>query len=131
MAAWTLPERIAQWIELLTFALDRRSRKYLATVVLGMILASGRRTVSSWLRAAGVGDDWRNHYYFLQTLGRKAREVSTQLLRIALRWIPRSRVGSYVRLAIDDSPTKRYGPQVEGAGVHHNPTPGPAGSAFL
>ena len=33
--------------------------------------------------------------------------------------------------AIDDSPTKRYGPHVEGAGKHHNPTPGPAGSQFL
>ena len=32
---------------------------------------------------------------------------------------------------IDDSPTKRYGPHVEGAGKHHNPTPGPAGSPFL
>ena len=27
-------------------------------------------------------------------------------------------------LVIDDSPTKRYGPKVEGADVHHNPTPG-------
>jgi hypothetical protein len=32
---------------------------------------------------------------------------------------------------IDDSPTKRYGPKVEGADVHHNPTPGPAGQPFL
>ena len=28
--------------------------------------------------------------------------------------------------ALDDTPTKRYGPYVQGAGVHHNPTPGPA-----
>ena len=33
--------------------------------------------------------------------------------------------------ALDDTPTPRYGPHVQGAGVHHNPTPGPAGSAFL
>ena len=131
MAAWTLPESIAKWIELLTLALDRRSRKYLATFFLGMILSSGRRTVSSWLRAAGVGDDWQDHYYFLQTLGRSAAAVSTRLLLLALRWIPRSHVGDYVRLALDDSPTKRYGPRVEGAGIHHNPTPGPAGSPFL
>lgn len=32
---------------------------------------------------------------------------------------------------IDDSPTKRYGPHVEGAGIHHNPTPGPADAKFL
>ena len=34
-------------------------------------------------------------------------------------------------MALDDTPTKRYGPEVQGAGVHHNPTPGPAGSRFL
>jgi hypothetical protein len=28
--------------------------------------------------------------------------------------------------ALDDTPTKRYGRRVEGAGIHHNPTPGPA-----
>lgn len=34
-------------------------------------------------------------------------------------------------LVIDDSPTKRYGPKVEGAEVHHNPTPGPADQPYL
>jgi hypothetical protein len=33
--------------------------------------------------------------------------------------------------AIDDTPTKRFGPKVQGAGTHHNPTPGPAGAKFL
>jgi hypothetical protein len=34
-------------------------------------------------------------------------------------------------LALDDTPTQRYGPHVQGAGVHHNPTPGPAGSPYV
>jgi hypothetical protein len=33
--------------------------------------------------------------------------------------------------AIDDTPTQRYGPFVQGAGIHHNPTPGPAGSPHV
>jgi len=33
--------------------------------------------------------------------------------------------------ALDDTPTERYGRQVQGAGVHHNPTPGPAGGPFV
>jgi hypothetical protein len=33
-------------------------------------------------------------------------------------------------LGIDDTVTKRYGPHVEGAGIHHNPTPGPADQTF-
>ena len=36
-----------------------------------------------------------------------------------------------VLFAIDDSPTKRYGPCVQGAGIHHNPTPGPADQEYL
>jgi PAS domain S-box-containing protein len=36
-----------------------------------------------------------------------------------------------VLVVIDDSPTKRYGPKVEGADVHHNPTLGPADQPYL
>ncbi|MBL8818591.1 MAG: transposase [Planctomyces sp.] len=131
MAAWTLPKIVADWCEVLTTALDQRSRKYFLTIVLGMLLGSGRRTVSCWLRAAGVTDDWQDHYYFLQTLGRSAKRVATELLHLAVRRIPVSQVGEFVKLALDDSPTKRYGPKVQLAGTHHNPTPGPSGSEFL
>ena len=31
---------------------------------------------------------------------------------------------SKIRIVLDDSPTKRYGKKIEGAGYHHNPTPG-------
>lgn len=131
MAAWTLPDRITEWCEILTTALDRRSRKYFLTIILGMLLGSGRKTVSCWLRAAGVNDDWQDHYYFLQTLGRSAKRVATELLHLAVKQIPMSQIGEFIKLALDDSPTKRYGPKVQLAGIHHNPTPGPAGSEFL
>src|SRR5919202_4690387 len=39
--------------------------------------------------------------------------------------------GGRLRVAIDDTPTPRYGPEVEGAGVHHNPSPGPAGARYV
>ncbi|MFM7863994.1 MAG: hypothetical protein ACKPHU_07255 [Planctomycetaceae bacterium] len=96
-----------------------------------MPLECGRRTVSCWLRAAGVSDDWQDHYYFLQTVGRKAKHVAKQLLHVAVRQIPVSHVGEFIKLALDDSPTKRYGPKVQLAGMHHNPTPGRFGSEFL
>ena len=41
-------------------------------------------------------------------------------------WTP-----SACSLAIDDTPTARYGPCVEGAGIHHNPSPGPAGEKYV
>ena len=41
---------------------------------------------------------------------------------------PRS--GGQITLAIDETPEERYGRHVEGAGVHHDLTPGPAGGEF-
>jgi len=40
-------------------------------------------------------------------------------------------LGDRIVLAMDDSPTSRFGKHVEGAGVHHNPTPGPADGEWL
>lgn len=131
MVAWMLPARFRQWCEELTSPLDARSRKYLLPVVIGVLFAQGRRTAARWFQTAGVGDDWQDYYYFLGSLGRKTREVATRLLRIVGAWIPGAHVGEHIRIAFDDTPTKRYGPKVEGAGIHHNPTPGPAGSEFL
>jgi hypothetical protein len=34
-------------------------------------------------------------------------------------------------MAIDDGPTKRYGPKVQGAGIHRNPTTSPEGAKFI
>jgi len=54
-------------------------------------------------------------------LGRKVELLAGALLRIAVQvLVPQGRI----LLAIDDTPSKRYGPKVEGAGLHHNPTPG-------
>ena len=57
VAAWTLPHRITDWCEILTTALDRRSRRYFMPVVPRMVLATGRRTLSNWMRATGVTND--------------------------------------------------------------------------
>jgi hypothetical protein len=32
---------------------------------------------------------------------------------------------------LNDTPPRRYGPHVEGAGAHHIPAPGPAGSPYV
>jgi hypothetical protein len=73
MAAWPLPAMILDWCEFVTTALNRRSTEVLLNIILGMILSCGRRTVSCWLRAGDVSEDWQDHYYFWQTLGRSAK----------------------------------------------------------
>ncbi len=117
------------WVALLAKPLHGRSSWRLARVILGILLAQGRRTASSWWRAAGVGDEFRSYYYFLDSIGRKATAVATVVFALVRDEIDSG--GGHWLFAIDDTPTQRYGPKVQGAGIHHNPTPGPAGSKFL
>jgi hypothetical protein len=91
--------------------------------VVGALFAQGRRTVSRWIVAADVGARFQRYYYALGSLGRKAGSIALRLLSLVQCVLP---VPGRVLLAVDDTLTKRYGPKVEGAGIHHNPTPGPA-----
>ena len=109
--------------------LDARMSFRLAIIVAGMLLADDRRTASSWFVAAGVLDDWDRFYDALISLGRQSREVSEVVLRFVIEKLDPG-PGGRIMLAIDDTPEKRYGRHVEGAGVHHDPTPGPAGGEF-
>lgn len=100
----------------------------LALLLLGALFAKGRRTVTSWLRAAGIRRTFASFYYFLAALGRQTALPAAHLLQCAvLRLAP---TGPLL-FALDDSPTQRYGPHVQGAGIHHNPTPGPTDQKFL
>jgi hypothetical protein len=128
MAGWQLPAELVLWITHLSQPLHARLAWRLLPLVSGLLFAQGRRTVASWLRGGGLGDDYRAYYYFLGSLGRKVECVASLLLRRAVTVIA---PGERLLLALDDTPTQRYGPQVEGAGIHRNPTPGPAAQKFL
>jgi len=128
MATQCLTRDITAWIGRLAFLLDARLSWRLLPLLTGLLFATGRRTVSSWLRAGHLSNEYQDYYYFLYALGRKVELLAGALLRIAVDvLVPQGRV----LLAIDDTPSKRYGPHVEGAGLHHNPTPGPAGAKFV
>ena len=67
-----------------------------------MVRSSGRKTVSSWLRAIVGSEDWQDHHYLLQTLGCSTGPAATQSMLLAVRQIPVSHVDPYVKRAIDD-----------------------------
>ena len=125
-----LPAQLSAWIALLVAVLDRRSAPFLSLLLLGALFAKGRRTVTSWLRAAGITDDFRRAYNALFAAGRRCRAIATRLLIAVLCPLFRLVGGDRLLFAIDDSPSKRYGPAIQGAGIHHNPTPGPAGEKY-
>lgn len=128
MACYQAPQEWEEWSEWLAAGLHGRSRWRLPLLMMGTLFAGGRRVVASWIRTGGLSRDFQDYYYFLQSVGQRWRELGQRvLLLVLLRAVDRQ---ERVLLAIDDTPTKRYGPMVEGAGVHHDPTPGPTGAAF-
>jgi hypothetical protein len=91
--------------------------------------AAGRRRQVSGrppcpLRRPGPG--WRHG-----AAGRRAEDIAFRLLRGVLAPLLALAPGDHLLFALDDTPTARYGPHVQGAGVHHNPSPGPAGEKFV
>ena len=118
-----------QWFSWLAAALDRRSAPRLALLFLGAVLARGRRTVTTWIRAAKLSDRFQSCYIAVAAAGKRSDRIARRLLAEVVE--PLVKGAERLTLAIDDTPTRRYGPHVQGAGVHHNPAPGPSGSPYL
>jgi hypothetical protein len=110
MVQWQFPSEFSACVQSLSQLLDPRLRQRLEHILLGVLFAPGRRTVSSWLRAIDAGRDFKRYYYFLGSLGRNPGWVAAYLLGLVYS---RVQPGQRVVVAIDDSPTKRYGPDVE------------------
>jgi DDE family transposase len=124
-----LPARLQSLLHGMSCLLHARSAWRLGVLLLGLLFAQGRRrTVTTWIRAACVQEDFPAFYYFLGSLARHAHLPASYLLRHLLRHLPG---GGPILLALDDTPTERYGPKVQGAGIHHNPSPGPADAPYL
>ncbi len=117
------------WFSVLASALDPRSASRLAWLFVGAILARGRRTVTSWIRAAGLSGEYRPCYTTVAAAGTRTDRIAARLAHEVVK--PLVANSDRLTFAIDDTPTERYGRQVQGAGVHHNPTPGPAGGPFV
>jgi DDE superfamily endonuclease len=118
-----------QWFSRLASALDPRSARRLVALFLGAILARGRRTSTSWIRAARMSDQFRRCYTTVAAAGKRADDIAARLTHEVVK--PLVADADRLTFALDDTPTERYGPHVQGAGIHHNPTPGPAGSPFV
>src|ERR1051326_8829806 len=122
-----LPAVLATVFARLATCLDRRSAQRLPRLLVGILFDHGRRTVTSWLRAGGLSHTFRRGYHLVGACGRRFRFLATTILHTVEPLV----TGDRLVVAIDDTPTPRWGPCVEGAGIHRNPTPGPAGDQFV
>jgi hypothetical protein len=126
---WIFPDSWQVLVIALCDVLHQRSAWRLAVLIAGIIFAKGRRTVTSWFRCAGISRRYKAFYYFIGSIGRKTEIVAAILFECMVRLIYKNE--HRVLMGIDDTPTPRYGPKVEGAGIHRNPTVGPDGAKFV
>jgi hypothetical protein len=131
MLLCALPALLSSWFQRLSCSLDRRTHDRFWSIFFGLFLTrERRRTASSWFRAGGIGEDFRRAYETIGSVGRRAVPMATSLFLQVEQSVATQDEDRWV-YAIDDTPCKRYGPSVEGAGIHHNPTPGPTGEKFF
>ncbi len=127
MALSHLPASVANALTRLAHRLDRRTAARVPLLMLGILFASRKRTVTSWFRAAGITAEFRQGYVAVCAVGRSFEDMAISTVLAVKPLLPRKRL----LLAIDDTHTPRYGPQVEGCGIHHDPCPGPAGNKYV
>jgi hypothetical protein len=85
--------------------------------------------VTSWIRAAGLSAEFRPCYTTVSAAGKRADRIAAHLAHGVVK--PLVAGAARLTFALDDTPTERYGRHVQGAGVHHNPCPGPANAPFV
>ena len=65
-----------QWFSRLAEVLDRRSAPRLALLFLGAVLARGRRTVTSWIRAAKLSNQFPSCYLAVAAASKHADHIA-------------------------------------------------------
>jgi hypothetical protein len=66
----------------------------------------------------------------LKAAGKNPVSLMLPLLSLILQKFDPGEHGHWT-LVVDDSPAKRFGPRVEAANIHYNPTPGPGDSDWI
>lgn len=86
------------------------------TLVIGTLLARGRRTVASALRAVGKGEDrgWSKYHHLLNRCQWSGLQVSQLLLNLIVATFVR--YGEWIVIAVDETLERRWGPQIRKRG---------------
>src|SRR5690606_2665645 len=105
LTKWIFPDFWHVTVIALSCVLHQRSAWRLSVIFTSMLFAKGRKTITSWLRAAGISRCYKAFYYFIGSLGDKTEKIATELLKMMIQTIYKK--VNTVLMAIDDSPTPR------------------------
>lgn len=117
----TLPPKMVQVLAPFAPLFSKRIWQHAQLLLAGAILAPGRRTVSSALRAMGLDQHKRFHRYHrvLSRASWSSREVSRVLLGLLVEaFVPK---GAPLVVGIDETLERRYGKRIAARGVYRDP----------
>src|SRR3954471_3675945 len=109
------PPASCPWFSALASVLGPRSAPRLAWLLVGAVLARGRRTVTSRIRAAGRSDEYRPCYATVSAARKRTGPIAPRLAHAVVE--PLVADADRLTFALDDTPTARHGRHVQGAGV--------------
>jgi hypothetical protein len=117
----TLPPKMVQALAPFALLFSKRVFQHVQVLVAGAILAPGRRTVSSALRAMGLDQHKRFHRYHrvLSRASWSSLKVSRTLLGLLVEaFVPE---GSPLVVGIDETLERRWGKKISARGVYRDP----------
>jgi hypothetical protein len=117
----TLPATMIRLLAPFAPLFSERVFRHAQVLLAGTILALGRRTVSSALRAMGLDHEKRFHRYHrvLSRASWSSREVSRVLLGLLVEaFVPE---GGPLVVGIDETLERRYGKKISARGVYRDP----------
>jgi DDE superfamily endonuclease len=117
----TLPLQMIQALAPFAPLFSRRVFGHVQVLVAGAILAPGKRTVASALRAMGLAQQKRFHRYHrvLSRASWSSREVARVLLGLLVEaFVPE---GAPLVVGIDETLERRYGKKISARGVYRDP----------
>jgi hypothetical protein len=117
----TLPATMIRLLAPFAPLFSERVFRHAQVLLAGTILAPGRRTVSSALRAMGLGHHKRFHRYHrvLSRAGWSSQKVSRVLLGLLLEALVPE--GGPLVVGIDETLERRYGKKIAARGVYRDP----------
>src|SRR5215211_8692103 len=117
----TLPPKMVQVLAPFAPLFSKRVWRHAQLLLVGAILAPGVRTVSSALRAMGLGREKRFHRYHrvLSRASWSSREAARVLLGLLVEaFVPE---GDPLVVGIDETLERRYGRKISARGIYRDP----------
>ena len=117
----TLPREMVRVLRVFEDVFSERIWDWVLVLVVGAILAPGRRTVASVLRVMGLSEErqYQNYHRVLNRARWSSRELSRRLLAVLVQvFVP---AGAPVLVGLDETIERRRGAKIAAKGIYRDP----------